>query len=38
MPEPGPASSLVHLHAAFHKILPRIALHARVYFRIDRAP
>jgi hypothetical protein len=38
MAAPGPASSLVHLHAAFLTILPRIELHAQVYFRGLRCP
>ena len=38
MPEPAPAHSLSHLHAAFLAILPRIELHARVYFRGLKCP
>jgi hypothetical protein len=38
MAAPGPVSSLVHLHAAFLSILPRIESHARVYFRGVRCP
>src|SRR5690348_6205925 len=38
MPEPAPPPSLADLHAAFLSILPRIELHARVYFRGVRCP
>jgi hypothetical protein len=38
MPEHCPASSLVHLHAAFLSILPRIERHAVIYFRGLRCP
>ncbi len=38
MPAPAPAPPLSHLHAAFVSILPRIELHAHVYFRGIRCP
>ena len=38
MATPSHAQSLSHLHAAFLSILPRIELHAHVYFRGVRCP
>ncbi|HEX5270197.1 MAG TPA: hypothetical protein VFW33_06920 [Gemmataceae bacterium] len=38
MGAPDPAPSLAHLHAAFMCILPRIELHAQIYFRGVRCP
>jgi hypothetical protein len=38
MAPPSPDLSLTHLHAAFLSILPRIELHAHIYFRGIRCP
>jgi hypothetical protein len=38
MAAPSHTSPLIHLHTAFFSILPRIELHAHVYFRDFRCP
>src|SRR5262245_1148611 len=34
----SPCSTADQLHAAFERILPRIQLHARIYFRGEKCP